>query len=93
MFLRKEWEGCKRLFQEQGMLTFADWLRYYNNLDVAPGLEALEKMRAFYTEKGIDILRDAVSVPGVIMHYLLRGAVEWGAELYSPGKEAYDMLK
>ena len=75
------------------MRTFADWLHYYNNLDVAPGLEALEKMRTFYTEKGTDILKDAVSIPGMSLHYLLRGAVERNAELYSPGKEAYDMLK
>ena len=88
-----EWRACKKLFREKGMQTFADWLRYYNNLDVAPGLEALQKMRNFYTEKGIDILKDAVSVPGVSLHYLLRGAVERNAELYSPGKEAYDMLK
>ena len=75
------------------MRTFADWLRYYKNLDVAPVLEALEKMRAFHTEKGIDVLKDAVSVPGVSLHYLLQGAVERGAKLYSPCKEAYEMLK
>ena len=90
---QEEWEGCQRLFKENGMQTFADWLCYYNNLNVAPGLEALEKMRNFYTEKGIDILKDAVSVPGVSLHYLLRGAVERNAELYAPNKEAYDMLK
>ena len=90
---RDEWEGCQRLFKEKGMCTFADWLRYYNNLDVAPGLEALEKMRAFYTDKGIDILKDAVSIPGVSLHYLLRGCVARGADLYSPCKEAYEMLK
>ena len=90
---RDEWDGCQRLFKEKGMCTFADWLRYYNNLDVAPGLEALEKMRAFYTDKGIDILKDAVSIPGVSLHYLLRGCVERGADLYSPCKEAYEMLK
>ena len=44
------------------MQTFADWLRYYNDLDVAPRLEALEKMRAFYTDKDIDVLKDAVSL-------------------------------
>ena len=70
------------------MHAFADWLRCYNNLDVAPGLEALENMRAFYTGKGIDILKDAFSVQGVNLHYLLRGAVERGAELYIPGNEA-----
>ena len=86
---REEWEGCQRLFKEKGMCTFADWLRYYNT----PGLEALEKMRAFYTDKGIDILKDAVSIPGVSLHYLLRGCVERGADLYSPDKEAYEMLK
>ena len=88
MLTREEWEGRKRLFQEKGMRTFADWLRYYNNLDLASGLEALKKMRAFYTEKGIDILKDAVSVLGVSLYYLLRGVVERGAELYSPNKEA-----
>ena len=50
-------------------------------------------MRAFYTEKGIDILKDAVSLPGVSLHYLLRGTIERGADLYSPCKEGYDMLK
>ena len=88
-----EWKACKKLFREKGMQTFSDWLRYYNNLDVAPGLEALEKMSNFYTEKGIDILKDAVSIPGVSLHYLLKGAVERNAELYSPGKEAYEMLE
>ena len=88
-----EFKECKKIFKEKGMETFADWLRYYNNLDVAPRLEALEKMRAFYTEKGIDILKDAVSLPGVSLHYLLHRTIERGAELYSPCKEAYHMLK
>lgn len=89
----KEWEACNRLFVEKGMKTLTDWLRYYNNLDVTPVLEALEKMRAFYTERGIDILKDACSIPGVSLHYLLRGSVKLGADIWSPRKEAYDMLK
>ena len=75
------------------MKTFKDWVEYYNNLDVAPGLEALQKMKNFYIEKGIDILKDAVSIPGVSLHYLLKGAIERNAELYAPRKEAYHMLK
>ena len=39
-----EWVACKRLLEERGMYTFADWLRYYNNPDLVPGPEALEKM-------------------------------------------------
>ena len=90
---REQWEGCQNLFKKKGMKTFKDWLEYYNNLDVAPGLEALEKMKKFYIEKGIDILKDAVSIPGVSLHYLLKGAIERKAELYAPSKEAYEMLK
>ena len=56
------------------MKTFKDWVCYYNNLDVAPGLEALQKMKNFYTEKGIDIMKDAVSIPGVSLHYLTKGS-------------------
>ena len=38
-------------------------------------------------------MKDAVSLPGVSLHYLLRRSIERGAELYSPCKEAYGMLK
>ena len=38
-------------------------------------------------------MKDAVSIQGVSLHYLLRGAVERGAELYTTSKEAYEMLK
>ena len=77
------------------MKTFADWLRYYNNLDVGPFLEALETMRGFYANLGIDIFKDAVSLPGVQPKYLLRGTLEKrnAPELYAPEREAYDMLK
>ena len=84
----------KKVFKEKGMKTFADWLRYYNNLDVETGLVALETME-LSPPKVIDIciLKDAVSLPGVNLHYNLRRTIERGADLYSPCKEAYDMLK
>ena len=82
-----EFKECKKIFKEKGMQTFADWLRYYNNLDEAPGLEALEKMRAFYIEKGIDLLKDAVSLPGVSLHYLLRGTSREVLIFIAPAKK------
>ena len=91
----KEYEECKRVFKERGMQTFGDWLEYYNNLDVTPFLETLEKMKAFYTKIGIDIFKDAVSLPGVSMQYILRGTLRRRnpPELNAPGNEAYEMLK
>jgi hypothetical protein len=90
----EDWKACKRVFRDEGMSTFADWLRYYNNLDVAPFIEAQAKMKAFYAERGIDIFKDAVSLPGVSLQYLLRGLNKKTANpLYAPSKEAYEYLK
>ena len=50
------------------------------------------KMKA-HSKKGIDIFIDAVSIPGESMQYVLRGSIERGGDLWSPGREAYDMLK
>ena len=91
----EEYDECKRVFKERGMKTFGDWLEYYNNLDVTPFLETLEKMKAYYTKLGVDNFKDAVSLPGVSMQYFLRGTLRRrnAPELYAPGKEAYEMLK
>ena len=91
----KEYDECKRVFQERGMQTFGDWLEYYNNLDVTPFLETIEKMKAFYTNIGVDIFKDAVSLPGVSMQYILRRTLRGcnAPELYAPGPEAYEILK
>ena len=72
-----------------------DWLEYYNNLDVTPFLETLEKMKSFYTKFGIDIFKDAVSLPGVSMQYILRGTLRGRdpPQLYAPSGEAFEMLK
>ena len=90
-----EYEECKRVFQEKEMKTFGDWLEYYNNLNVTPYRETLEKMKAFYTELGIDIFKDAVSLPGVSMQYILRGTLRGRdpPQLYAQSAEAYEMLK
>ena len=94
----KEYDDCHRIFCEKGMRTFGDWLEYYNNLDVAPFLEALQKMKEFYTGLGVDIFKDAVSLPGVSQQYILRKTLQprrgyKPPELYAPNKEAYAMLK
>ena len=75
--------------------TLADWLEYYNNLAVGSFLEALEKMRGFYSGLDVNIFKDSVSLPGVSLQYLLHGTIQGlnAPELYAPGKEAYEILK
>lgn len=44
------------------------------------GIRSPGKDVCLYTAKGIDILKDAVSLPGVSLHYLLRGTNKCGTE-------------
>jgi hypothetical protein len=60
-----ECQAWKRVFHENCMSTFADWLRHFNYLDVAPFNKAQGKMKAFCAERGIDIFKDVTSLPGI----------------------------
>ena len=48
-------------------------------------------MRDFYTDFGIDIFKDAVSLPGVAMRYVLKTSD--CQKLFTLSLEAYHMLK
>ena len=47
------------------MTNFEDFLRWYNNLDVSPFVKALSLLLNFYFEKGVDLFKETISVPGV----------------------------
>ena len=47
------------------MRKLREYLVYYNNLDVFPFLEAIEKQHAIYRKRGMDMFKDGVSVPGL----------------------------
>ena len=53
------------------MQTFEDFLVWYNNLDVVPFIEAVEKMSQFWRERKIDMFKDGITVPGLTIKYLL----------------------
>ena len=47
------------------MITFKDFLRWYNNKDVVTTLEAMQKMIKFYHDKGIDMLKLGCTLPNL----------------------------
>ena len=56
------------------MTRFCDFLEYYNNLDVSPFVQAVEKMQKFYFDHHIDLFKVAVSVPGIARRWLFQTA-------------------
>ena len=86
----QEYEEFIREFYARGCATMMDWLREYNLADVIPFIEALDKTRKQYYPDEIDMLKDAVSIPGISMTYVLNKALTETAvaeenELYAPG--------
>ena len=82
-----EYERFLKLFKAAHCTTMGDWLRIYNVADVVPFIEAFKKMAGQYYLDQIDVWKDAVSIPGILMTYVLNKPMEKnkGIELYSPG--------
>ncbi len=78
------------------MSTFRDFLVWYNNLDVGPFVVAIQRLQKFYFEKGIDVFKTAISVPGIARQMLFKTAEESGAEfslIDQSNEELYQTIK
>ena len=53
------------VWENHNMQYFSDLLKWYNNKDVVPTLEAMQKMIEFYHNKGIDMLKLGCTLPNL----------------------------
>ena len=65
-----DYARCQAVWHDNKMETLRDYLIFYNNLDVTPFLEAISKQFTFYRDRGIDMFKDGISVPGLSLLYL-----------------------
>ena len=88
--LQEEYQNFCDEFRKRGCVTMKDWLKEYNLADVEPFIEALEKTREQYYPDEIDLLKDAVSIPGISMTYVLNKALKMkkksDPDLFAPGE-------
>ena len=75
----EDYQFLQKVWKEKEMKTFRDLLIWYNNLDVGPFVEAVEKLQSFYQKQGIDIFKNAISVPGIARQLVFQSANEQGA--------------
>ena len=87
---QEEYQNFCDEFSKRGCVTMEDWLKEYNLADVKPFIEALEKTREQYYPDEIDLLKDAVSIPGISMMYVLNEALKRKKysepDLFAPGE-------
>ena len=72
------------------MSTFKDFLRWYNNKDVVPTLEAMQKMLDFYDKKRIDMLKLGCTLPNLVNICLHKST---SAKLYPFTETDKDLLQ
>ena len=61
---------CQAVWRDNGMETLREYLIWYNNRDVTPFLQAIDKQFAFYRDRDIDMFKDGISVPGLSLLHL-----------------------
>ena len=80
----------KKIWSSENMSTFKDYLEWYNNKDVVPTLEALQKMMKFYHERQIDMLKLGYTLPNLANIYLHSSTT---AKFYPFTKNDKDLLE
>ncbi len=88
---QENYEHLKQIWLELNMTTMKDFLVYYNNLDVGPFVLAVEKMKNFYCDLGVDPFKNAISVPGIARQLLFRTAKENNAYFALFGNQDMDL--
>ncbi len=82
----------QQLWIERGMKSMKDFLEWYNNKDVLPTIEALEKMRLFYAGQRIDMYKQGLTLPGLANVMLHRSTGDVKFHLFSEGDKHLDAL-
>lgn len=89
----EEYQHCQSVFTEFNMTSMKDFLVWYNNKDVKPMLEAIEKMFQFYKNRKIDMFKDGISVPGLTLKYMFQDLPFYFTLATEKYKDVYHLLK
>ena len=77
----EDYQFCQKVWADNKMTTFKDFLVWYNNLDMGPFVNAVERFQKFYFDKGLYVFKTAISVPGIARQLLFRSARNQHANL------------
>ena len=59
------YQYVQQIRKQEQMSSFKDFLRWYNDKDMVPTLEAMQNMIAFYDDKDVDVLKLGCTLPNL----------------------------
>ena len=80
------------LWEQEQMTTFRDFVSWYNNKDVVPTLETMQKMMEFYHNKGIDMLKQGCTLPNLANIYLHKSTKNKFSPFVEADKDLHDKI-
>ena len=91
----EDYASCQETWRVNGMTTLRDFLVWYNNRDVVPFLQAIDRQFAFYRQRGIDMFKQGISVPGLTLLYLFNDLPEktYFTIFNEKNKDLHDLVK
>ena len=88
----ENYQWLQQLWTENQWSTFADFLKWYNDLDVTPMIKTIENLNQFYKNIRIDFIRKAISIPGVAMRVCFNSITDPAAEFHLFNSKNKDQL-
>ena len=89
----QNYDWLHQLWREKEWSTFADYLKWYNDLDVTPMISAIDNMNNFYKERKIDFIHQAISLPGIAMRVCFDSVTDPNAEFHLFNNKNKDIYK
>ena len=68
----ENYQYLQEIWKQEQVSSFKHFLPWYNNKDVVPTLEAMQKMMTFYHDKDIDMLKLGCTLPNLANICLLK---------------------
>ena len=72
----EDYASCQEAWCDNDMTTLRDFLIWYNNKDVVPFLQTIDRQFAFYEQRDIDMFKQGISVPDLTSLYLFNDLPE-----------------
>ena len=91
----EDYASCQEAWRDNDMTTLRDFLVWNNNRDVVPFLQAINRQFAFYQQRGIDMFKQGISVPGLTLLHLFNDLLEktYFTIFNEKNKDLHDLVK
>ena len=86
----EDYQLCQKVW-EYNMTTMKEFLTWYNNKDVEPLLEAIDKMYLYYQNQNVDIFKDGINVPGLTLKYMFQDLPDYFTLPDEKNKDFYQL--